>query len=46
MTAAKLRPWYGAAPWRTLAINIALIATIFLTRGRWEAWVVEKTLPR
>lgn len=41
----KRRRWYEGVPVRTLAVALALITTIFLTRGRWEAWVVEKTIP-
>jgi hypothetical protein len=33
------------APWRTMALNLALIMTIFLTRERWGAWVVESSEP-
>ena len=34
----KRRRWYERVPLRTLAVSLALIATILLTRGRWEAW--------
>jgi len=30
-------------PWLTMLLNLALIATIFLTRERWAAWKLEKT---
>ena len=32
-------------PWLTMLLNLALIVTIFVTRERWEAWVVEADLP-
>jgi WD40 repeat protein len=32
-------------PYRTMAIWLALVALVFLTRDRWEAWVVEQELP-
>ena len=31
-------PWHHRAPVLTMALNIALILTIFLTRERWAAW--------
>ncbi|MHC4199316.1 MAG: WD40 repeat domain-containing protein [Planctomycetota bacterium] len=36
---------FRGLPLRTMAIWLALIVTIFLTRDRWEAWVVERVLP-
>lgn len=39
-------PWYHRAPVLTMALNVALILTIFLTRERWSAWVVEQELPK
>ena len=38
-------PWHARAPWLTMALNLALVVTIFLTRERWAAWVVEYELP-
>ena len=31
-------PWHHRAPVLTMALNLALILTIFLTRERWAAW--------
>jgi hypothetical protein len=45
-TREKRRRWLDPFTVRTLAVSIALIATIFLTRNRWEAWVVEKAKPQ
>jgi len=33
------------APWLTMALNLALIMTIFLTRERWAAWRIESSQP-
>jgi hypothetical protein len=41
----KRRRWLDAFTVRTFAINVALIATVFLNRNRWEAWVVEAGPP-
>ncbi|MHC4248709.1 MAG: WD40 repeat domain-containing protein [Planctomycetota bacterium] len=30
------------APWLTMGLNLALIATIFLTRERWAAWQLQE----
>jgi WD40 repeat protein len=38
-------PWYHRAPVLTMALNLALIMTIFLTRERWEPWVAERRWP-
>lgn len=38
----RLRALFGAYPLRTMAIWLALVVIVFLTRGRWEAWVVER----
>ncbi|MHC4248595.1 MAG: WD40 repeat domain-containing protein [Planctomycetota bacterium] len=38
-------PWHARAPWLTMALNMLLIVTIFLTRDRWAAWVVAGELP-
>ena len=39
-----LRALFGAYPLRTMAIWLALVVIVFLTRGRWDAWVVEKVI--
>ncbi|MHC4504346.1 MAG: WD40 repeat domain-containing protein [Planctomycetota bacterium] len=39
----RWRPFSGL-PVLTMAINITLIAVVFLTRGRWEPWVVGREL--
>ncbi|MHC4198988.1 MAG: WD40 repeat domain-containing protein [Planctomycetota bacterium] len=38
-------PWHRRVPARTMAIWLVLIVVVFLTRGRWEAWVVEELPP-
>jgi WD40 repeat protein len=38
----RWRPFSGL-PVFTMAINITLIAVVFLTRNRWDAWIVERT---
>lgn len=37
--AERIRSRLRAVPARTIAIWLALIVVVFLTRGRWEAWV-------
>jgi len=37
--------WHERGPWLTMVLNMLLIATIFLTRDRWAAWVVAGELP-
>ncbi|MHC4200221.1 MAG: WD40 repeat domain-containing protein [Planctomycetota bacterium] len=32
-------------PFLTVSLHVALIATIFVTRERWQPWVVEQELP-
>ncbi|MHC4202283.1 MAG: hypothetical protein ACYSU0_20005, partial [Planctomycetota bacterium] len=39
--AERIRSRFRAVPARTMAVWLALIVVVFLTRGRWEAWVVE-----
>ncbi|MHC4504347.1 MAG: WD40 repeat domain-containing protein [Planctomycetota bacterium] len=36
---------FSGLPVLTMAINITLIAVVFLTRNRWEPWVVERHGP-
>ncbi len=43
--APKPLPWHHRAPVLTMALNVALILTIFLTRERWVAWQLEHDLP-
>ncbi|MHC5054704.1 MAG: WD40 repeat domain-containing protein [Planctomycetota bacterium] len=38
-------PWRHRAPWVTMGLDLALITTIFLTRERWDAWIVESRFP-
>jgi len=38
-------PWHHRAPVLTMALNLALILTIFLTRERWKPWVAERRWP-
>jgi len=38
-------PWHHRAPVLTMALNVALILTIFLTRERWAAWQIGERLP-
>jgi len=44
-TAPGLLARLRGLPVRTMAIWLALIAVVFLTRNRWDAWVVERELP-
>ena len=41
----RLQALFRAYPLRTMAIWLALIVTVFLTRNRWEAWVDSEELP-
>lgn len=41
----RMRSYLRAIPARTMAIWLALIITVFLTRNRWEAWVEDHVLP-
>jgi len=34
---------FSGLPLLTMGINLTLIAVVFLTRNRWDAWVVERT---
>ncbi|MHC4202039.1 MAG: hypothetical protein ACYSU0_18775, partial [Planctomycetota bacterium] len=38
-------PWQSRVPLRTMAIWLALVVIVFLTRNRWEAWQASR-LPR